>query len=111
MDPVTPDVLGASAEGEEERVYLSCSPEDLIVVEMEAWQRGYQAAQAAPPGTTVPSLEAIAAAGKGACNQALLLYVPLDIERFVDVFVRAWCGGYCTRAQELTRSSTSSIIH
>jgi hypothetical protein len=110
FDPMNSDRMPATEAGEEERVYLSCSAEDLIALEMEAWRRGYQAAEAAAPAGLL-RLEALAEAGEAACNQALLLYVPLDVDRFADVFVRAWCGGYCTRARELSLQAAPPIIH
>jgi hypothetical protein len=113
LDPMDPMDPGATAESEQrdgEPVYLSCTAEDLIVVEMEAWRRGYQAATT-DAAAALQSLEAVAEAGEGACNQALSLYVPLDIARFADVFVRAWCGGYCTRAREFKPLAAPPITH
>ena len=112
MDPTRPDAMAESVQSEleEERVYLSCSAEDLIEVEMEAWRQGYQAAESASLAA-LQSLNAVAEAGEGACRQALSRYVPLDVTRFTDVFVRAWCGGYCTRARELKQSAAPPTIH
>ena len=110
MDPMSTDTMAVSEQSEGKQVYLSCCTEDLIAVEMEAWRRGYQAAEAAAP-TTLQSVAALAAAGEAACNQALLQYVPMDVDRFTDVFVRAWCGGYCTRASELSLQAAPPIIH
>ena len=110
LDPMSTETVAASEQGESKRVYLSCCAQDLIAVEMEAWRRGYHAAETDAPAT-LQSVAAMAEAGEGACNQALLLYVPLDVDRFADVFVRAWCGGYCTRARELSPQSVPPTIH
>jgi hypothetical protein len=110
LDPMSTDTMAASGLGEGNRVYLSCCTEDLIAVEMEAWRCGYQAAEADAPAT-LQRVAAMAEAGEYACNQALLLYVPLDVDRFADVFVRAWCGGYCTRVRELSPQSAPLTIH
>ena len=110
MDPMSTDTMAASEQSEGKHVYLSCCTEDLITIEMEAWRRGYQAAETDAPAT-LPSVKAVAEAGECACNQALLLYVPLDVDRFADVFIRAWCGGYCTRARELSSHATPPVIH
>jgi hypothetical protein len=82
----------------------------MIEVEMEAWRRGYQAAEADAPAT-LQSVKAMSEAGESACNEALLRYVPLDVDRFTDVFVRAWCGGYCSRARELQPQAAPPTIH
>jgi hypothetical protein len=105
-----PDAMPSSEQAEGELVYLSCSAEDLIAVEMEAWRRGYQSAETASPAPLL-RLEAVAEVAEVACHQALLLYVPLDVDRFADVFVRAWCGGYCTRARELSLPATPPTVH
>ncbi len=76
-------------------IYLSCSAEDLILVEMEAWDRGFKQATA----DSIVALEDIAAIEQTAeqvCDQSLQVYVPMDLYRFRDVFIRAWCAGYCT---------------
>jgi hypothetical protein len=110
MNPMNTDVTAAGEQVEGERVYLSCSAEDLIAVEMEAWKRGCRAAEAAGP-EALQSLEAVSAKAEDACNQALLMYVPLDVGRFADVFVRGWCAGYCTRARELSPQATPPVTH
>jgi hypothetical protein len=110
LDPMSTDSMAARPQCEGERVYLSCCAEELIVVEMEAWRRGYQAAEADAPAM-LPSVKAVAEAGESACNEALVQYVPLDVDRFTDVFVRAWCGGYCSRARELQQQSAPPTLH
>ena len=78
-------------------VYLSCSPEDLITVEILAWTHGCDRA-----GVDIPprlkSIEAVEQAAEKVCDQALRTYIPLDVDRFRDVFTRAWSAGYCSRA-------------
>ena len=91
------DVPGTLPKGEQ--IYISCCVEDLIGVEMDAWKRGYD--QAHSDGlATLRDIEAIEHAAENALDEALLVYVPLDLTRFRDVFIRAWCGGYCTRLHE-----------
>lgn len=81
-------------------VYIACSPEDLIAVEMDAWRQGYDTASVDNKAAerTLPDIEWL---GEGACEEALRRYVPMSLERFHDVYVRAWCAGYCIRLREL----------
>jgi hypothetical protein len=46
------------------------------------------------------SLAAVEHASEAACGQALLVYVPMDLGRFRDIFSLAWCTGYWARVQE-----------
>jgi hypothetical protein len=66
-------------------------------VEIVAWTRGCDRA-----GLDVPpklkSVEAIVHVAEQACDEALQSYVPMDVDRFRDVFTRAWSAGYCSRA-------------
>ena len=76
-------------------IYLACTAEDLISVEMYAWKLGSDRAGA--DSTLVSSsITAIQEASERACDEALVIYIPLDLDRFRDVFTRAWCGGYCS---------------
>jgi hypothetical protein len=77
-------------------IYLACSPEDLIAVEMDAWTRGFSKAGMVETSAEPASITDIEQAAKMACDQALKVYIPLDLDRFRDVFTRAWCAGYCT---------------
>jgi len=78
-------------------VYLSCSPEDLLRVEIQAWSHGCdRAGLDIPP--TLKSIEAVERAAEEVCDEVLQVYIPLDINRFRDVFTRAWSAGYCSRA-------------
>ena len=65
------------------------------MVEMEAWDHGFQQADA-DEARMLEGIEAIAQAAEQVCDQSLQRYVPLDVVRFRDVFTRAWCAGYCT---------------
>jgi hypothetical protein len=44
------------------------------------------------------------------CDEALKVYFPLDLDRFRDVFTRAWCAGYCTglRRTEVHKQATET---
>jgi hypothetical protein len=78
-------------------IYLSCSAEDLILVEMEAWDRGFKQVTI-DTKAALEDIVAIENVAEQACDQSLVVYVPLDLYRFRDVFTRAWCAGYCTGA-------------
>jgi hypothetical protein len=77
-------------------IYLSCCPEDLIAVEMDAWACGFREAGRVETSPEPDSIRHIERAAEQVCDQALRIYVPLDLDRFRDVFTRAWCAGYCT---------------
>jgi hypothetical protein len=77
-------------------IYLSCSPEDLIAVEMDAWTCGFGEAVKVEASAVPDNMSHIQQAGEQVCEQALRIYIPLDVDRFRDVFTRAWCAGYCT---------------
>jgi hypothetical protein len=74
--------------------YSSCSYEELIALEMEAWALG-SACAIADGARALRDLAAIEQAAEVACDEALRIYVPLDLARFHDVFTLAWIGGYC----------------
>jgi hypothetical protein len=93
-------------------IYLSCTAEDLIRVEMEAWERGFNQAEIDAFGAQ-EDIAAIERAAEQVCYQSLDRYVPLDLDRFRDVFTRAWCAGYCAtvgRRRDSTRAPTSVSI-
>jgi hypothetical protein len=77
-------------------IYLACSPEDLIAVEMDAWSCGFGEADKGESLQEPSGMRLIEQAAELVCDQALQIYIPLDLERFRDVFTRAWCAGYCT---------------
>ena len=76
-------------------IYLACSAEDLIGIEMNAWALGSTRA-AVDAESVLQNVMAIEEASERACDEALEIYIPLDLDRFRDVFTRAWCGGYCS---------------
>jgi hypothetical protein len=77
-------------------IYLSCSPEDLIAVEIDAWTCGFSEAGKVETPQEPGSMRLVEQAAEQVCDQALQIYIPLDLDRFRDVFTRAWCAGYCT---------------
>jgi hypothetical protein len=77
-------------------IYLACSPEDLIAVEMDAWARGFSEAGRIETVLDTANMSLIEQEAETACVQALKVIIPLDLDRFRDVFTRAWCAGYCT---------------
>jgi len=77
-------------------IYLSCSPEDLITVEIRAWAHGSDRAGLGIPAK-LKTLEAVRLEAEKACDEALQIYIPMDVDRFRDVFTRAWSAGYCSR--------------
>lgn len=82
-----------------QQIYISSGKEDLITLAIEAWKRGYALA-VAKGSAALRDLTAVAAASEDACDEALLIYVPMDRERFRDIFTIAWASGYWTRVQE-----------
>ncbi len=84
---------------ETQQIYTSCSSEELITVEMDAWKRGYSQAIADGPAA-MRVLADVLRASEAACDEALLIYVPMDLARFRDVFMRAWSCGYHMRVKE-----------
>jgi hypothetical protein len=77
-------------------IYLSCSPEVLIAVEMDAWERGFSEAGMVETVLDPASMPLIEQEAEKACDQMLKAFIPLDLDRFRDVFTLAWCAGYCT---------------
>lgn len=100
---LTSDILAG-----EQRIYIACGVEDLISVEMDAWKRGYDRAEA-DGLAALQDMAAVERAAQAACDVALEVYVPLDQARFCDVFVRAWCGGYFTQLRESQPRVASTI--
>lgn len=84
------DVLSTAAGAK----FISCCPEELVEVELEALRQGRECAQA--DGTrALRDAQAIAEAATAACERALVeQYVALDEARFRDVFTLAWRAGY-----------------
>lgn len=74
--------------------YWSCSHEELIELQIEAWALGAGCAKA-EGSRVLRDLVAIEQRAEAACDEALLIYVPLELARFHDVFTLAWVGGYC----------------
>ena len=73
--------------------YISCSQEEMVQVEIEAWASG--ADQAHSDGArALRELAAIEQRAELACEEALETYIPLDLARFHDVFTLAWIAGY-----------------
>ena len=88
---------------EARRIYLSCSPEDLIAVEMVAWREGFDAAGEDDALATL-DIQQIERRAEQTCDDTLERYVPMNVEQYRDVFVRGWCGGYCSRVGESSAS-------
>jgi hypothetical protein len=90
-------------------IYLACTAEDLIRVEMDAWVLGGDRASV-DATAALASIAAIQEASEQACDAVLEMYIPLDVDRFRDVFTRAWCAGYCSRqSQPVSGPGTSTI--
>lgn len=86
-----PDVVLESA-----TIYLGCTRDDLVEVEIVAWTSGCEAAKSAG-ATTLPDLAILDRHAQAAVEEALSHYIPLDLARFRDVYALAWLAGY--RAQ------------
>jgi hypothetical protein len=84
-------------------IYIGTSTEALIEVQLDAWDRGFQ--MAAQAMELLDTFTEIASAAENACDEALSRYIPLDEERFCDIFTLAWCAGYCSFKRE-NRSGT-----
>ena len=86
-----------------QQIYVGCSHEDYVTIEMAAWKRGYERAIA--DGLAVMrDLIVVGRASEIACDEALCMYVPMELNRFRNIFTLAWCGGYWTRVQESQKS-------
>jgi hypothetical protein len=84
-----PSVAGAAVR------YISCSQEEMVQIEIEAWSSG--ADHAHNDGVrALRELAAIEQRAELACEEALETYVPIDLARFHDVFTLAWIAGYWT---------------
>jgi hypothetical protein len=89
-----------------EEIYISSSNADLIAVGMDAWKRGYDQAVEDGPAA-LRDLAEVERAGEEACDEALQVYIPMDLGRFRETYTLAWCGGYCTQVQESQERQTS----
>ena len=75
--------------------YISCSQEEMVQIEIEAWGSGADCARG--HGTrALRELAAIEQRAELACEEALESCIPLDLARFHDVFTLAWIAGYCS---------------
>jgi hypothetical protein len=82
---------------------ISCCPEELVEVELEALRQGGERARADGAGA-LHDMAAIGQAAADACGRALAdQYIPLDEHKFREVFTLAWCAGYHAEV-ERTRS-------
>lgn len=81
------------------QIYTGSSREELVTIETDAWKRGYERA-VADGAAVMRELAQVERASEAACNEALLVYCPMELNRFRDVFTLAWCGGYWTHVQE-----------
>lgn len=82
-----------------QQVYTGCSREELITIGMEAWKRGYERA-VADDAAVMRDLLMVEQASEAACDEALLVYFPMELDRFRDIFTLTWCSGYWTRVKE-----------
>lgn len=75
-------------------IYIGCSLEDLVAIELEGMDQGRAHARA--DGTRrLHGMRAISEAAHHACDRVLAeKYVPLDEARFREVFTLAWYAGY-----------------
>ncbi len=92
-------------------IYLSCLAEDLLLVEIEAWERGFNQADT-DSNAALTDIQAIEQLAEHICDHCLEIYVPLDLARFREVFTSAWCSGYRTglggKEEPLTRRASQS---
>lgn len=86
--------------------YCSCSHEELIALQIEAWAQGAACAKT-DSSHALRDFATIEQRAEAACDEALQQYVPLELARFRDVFTLAWVGGYC--AARGTTGNTSSV--
>lgn len=77
---------------------ISCCDEELVEVELEALRQG--AEQARQDGSRhLIGMQAIRKAAVVACDRSLeVQYLPLDEQRFREVFTLAWCAGYLSQS-------------
>jgi hypothetical protein len=81
-------------------MYIGSGSAALVELEIAAWQQGY-AAMANPP---LRDMDEIHHAACAACDEALSDYIPLDQDRFCDIFTLAWSAGYCMHVREVDRA-------
>ena len=73
---------------------ISCCDEELVEVELEALRQGAEQARRDGPYHLI-GMQAIREAAVAACDRSLAVqYLPLDEQRFREVFTLAWCAGY-----------------
>lgn len=81
-------------------VFISCCPDELVEVELEALRQGRERARADGPAA-LREMQAVSEAAATACDRALAeQYIALDEARFRDVFTLAWCAGYREVAEQ-----------
>jgi hypothetical protein len=85
---------GANAADASGSRFISCCPEELVELELEALRQGGERARA-DGADALHDIAAIGEAAAGACDRALAQqYMPLDERRFREVFTLSWCAGY-----------------
>ncbi len=93
----SPDNSSPQAAPAVDLIYIGSGFEALIEIQLDAWEKGRQAAiQAAQP---LEAIAEIARAAEKACDEALLCYVPLDEARFCETYTLAWSTGYCAHTR------------
>jgi hypothetical protein len=93
-DSLTPSTAVSPLAAPAAPVFISCCPEELVEVELEALRQGRARARA-DGAQALCRPQAISEAAAAACERALAeQYVALDEARFRDVFTLAWCAGY-----------------
>jgi hypothetical protein len=74
-------------------VYIGAAEHELIELELAAWDAGYR--QAVAQGAEARrDLAAIQELARAACEDALQVYVPLDLSAFCRTYSRGWAMGY-----------------
>lgn len=98
MDALDSNQMGlavsASPPANPRQRFISCCPEELVDVELEALRQGRERARA-DGARALRVMQEISNAACVACERALTeQYVALDVKTFRDVFTLAWCAGY-----------------
>lgn len=84
--------------------FISCCPEELVEVELEALRQGRERAKA-DGARALGDMREISNAASAACERALTeQYVALDVKTFRDVFTLAWCAGYHEESARLPQT-------
>ncbi len=93
-DPTTDPTVEVSSSTATAPVFISCCPEEMVEVGIEALREGRERARADGP-RALREMRALSEAASAACDRALAeRYIALDETRFRDVFTLAWCAGY-----------------